>query len=86
MVRDNGALKGKINWFERDKLIKLGLISSENEFINPTPEQLGELARRCAEHLKKEGFMFYSDSPEYREKLSKTGKIIEFGVQFYHIR
>ena len=35
MVRDNGDLKGKINWFDIELLIKLGFVSSDKELINP---------------------------------------------------
>ena len=86
MVRDNGDLKGKINWFDIELLIKLEFISSDKELINPDDEQLRELTNRCKVHLEKEGFVFYPDYIGYRVVLGKTGKIKEFGIQFKHIK
>ena len=82
MVRDNGVLKGKINWFDNALLIKLKLI--DKELIDPTEQQLDDLKIRCMEHLKKEKFIFFPVT-KYRTVIGRTGKLKEFGVQFHHI-
>ena len=84
MVRDNGELKGKINWFTIDQLKEKNLL--KEDLFNPTEDQLQELKNRCVEHLKTEGFVFF-DYIGYRVQLSKrVGKLLEFGVQFHHIK
>lgn len=84
MVRDNGELKGKINWFSLDQLKELGLLS--NDLFTPTEEELQELKDRCVAYLKTKGFVFF-DYIGYRLVLSKRiNKLLEFGVQFHHIK
>ena len=84
MVRDNGELKGKINWFTLDQLKSSKLL--DKDLYNPTEDELQELKSRCIEHLKKQGFIFF-DFIGYRVQLSKrVGKLQEFGVQFWHIK
>ena len=84
MVRDNGELKGKINWFTLSQLKDEGLL--KEDLMNPSEEQLQELKKECVEYLKTKGFVFY-DYIGYRTVLSRRiGKLLEFGVQFYHIK
>lgn len=84
MVRDNGELKGKINWFNIDQLKQEGLV--QDDMFNPTEDELQELKCRCVEFLKTKGFVFF-DYIGYRVNLSKRiGKLVEFGVQFHHIK
>jgi len=84
MVRDNGELKGKINWFTSDELKKEGLINED--MVNPTEEDLQKLKVKCVEFLRNKGFVFY-DYIGYRVQLSKRiNRLQEFGIQFWHIK
>ena len=84
MVRDNGELKGKINWFSIDQLKAEGLL--DKDLSNPSEEELQSLKNKCVDYLKTKGFVFF-DFIGYRVQLSKrVGKLLEFGVQFHHIK
>jgi hypothetical protein len=85
MVRDNGELKGKINWFSKGQLIEAGIISADNELSNLSEDQFQDLKNRCVEFLVKKGFVFF-DYIGYRTVIGRTGKLKEFGVQFHHIK
>jgi hypothetical protein len=84
MVRDNGELKGKINWFTRDQLIRDGIIAKDQEITNPTENELQELKAKCVKYLTELGYTFFHYIG-YRVILGRTGKLKEFGVQFHHI-
>lgn len=84
MVRDNGELKGKINWFTAQQLKELKLI--DGDVYNPSEEYLTQLKESCVRYLKSIGFVFF-DYIGYRVVLSKRiNKLQEFGVQFHHIK
>lgn len=86
MVREDNTLRGQINWFEDWKLINYGL-ATEEELIWPEKEFLNNLRDKCVEHLKKEGFVFFHDTVEYRVKMNKNNrKLKEFGVQYREIK
>lgn len=85
MVRDNGELKGKINWFTKNELIEAGLVSAEDDMVNMTEDQYQDLKNKCVDFLSKKGFVFF-DYIGYRVLTGRTGKVKEFGVQFHHIK
>lgn len=84
MVRDNGDMKGKINWFTIEHLIDFGIIKTSQDYINPTEEDCQTIKRKLVEQMIKEKFTFFPFIG-YRIKLNNRGRIKEFGVQFKSI-
>lgn len=80
---DNLKSKGKFCHFKKEELLTKGL---EEFYYKPVKEVDFEILRDKVKNiLEKEGFIFYSDSLKYKHREHK-GNLIEFAIQFHHIK
>lgn len=75
----------KINWLSAEELIKFKLVVDKSKFIKPTEEFLDKLYLDCRFYLNSQGFEF-GDFTGCRVKLNKVGRLIEYGIEYKHIK
>lgn len=75
----------KINWFSDEQLLEYKLVCNKSNFIKPTEEFLNKLYLDCRLYLNSQGFEF-GDFTGCRVKLNKVGRLIEYGIEYKHIK
>lgn len=78
--------RGKINWFSHEQLKKHApeLLDKINNKTTNDPSLFIQLKEHLIGVLKKQGFVFF-DETLYRYRYHK-GKLVEFGINFHHIK
>jgi len=75
----------KVNWLTDKELITFGIVDDKQLFVNPTEVFLDGLYTKVREFLTSQDFVF-GDYKGCRVKLNKAGRLIEYGMEFKHIK
>lgn len=75
----------KINWLSDLELVKFNLIKDKSELVSPSEELLDNLYNKARSFLKLQGFVF-DDFTGCRVKYNKAKRLIEYGVEYRHIK
>ena len=76
--------KGKFNHLTVDDLLRLGL----GEYIHIKEQDIDfdELVVKVKDALIEEGFVFFTDTLDYKYLLDRKKELQEFMIQFHHIK
>lgn len=75
----------KVNWLSDKELITLGLVDDKQLFVNPTESFLDNLYTKVRDFLTSQDFVF-GDYKGSRVKLNKANRLVEYGMEFKHIK